>query len=60
MTPEEIAKLDAEYAESMRLQAVGDPETDHRAADLVLFMLVTELGFTRTANEYTKIRKWYS
>lgn len=43
-----------------KLQADGDPETCHMAADDILCELLVSLGYEDVVAEYDVIGKWYA
>jgi len=47
-------------AELKELQKSGDTEAAHVAADMVMFKLLTALGYGDVADAWAAVDKWYA
>jgi hypothetical protein len=52
-------RLKWEYEKKLRLCNTGDPETDHRQADMIVMDFLREMGCGTVASVFDAIHKWY-
>mgnify|MGYP001767802483 CR=1 FL=1 len=56
----ELEKVDIEYSEKIKECSFDDTESGHIKADDILCEMLLKLGYSKTVEEFKKLRKWYA